>query len=113
MKSGTKHMTSHSLSQRLDELKRRLLALTAAVGASWGFLAAIALLLAAMWMDLIVELLPAMRVIAIIGCVIAAVITFARVFSPAMRSTKPVDLARRLDDRSSARGEIVSAVDLL
>ena len=105
-------MRTETLETRLQQPKRRLLALATAGGAALSVFVALGLLLASMWLDLMVDLPPQLRRFAVFACVIAAVIMFARSIFIATRSTAP-RLPQRLDSAAGAHGQIVSAVDLL
>src|SRR5438094_6514847 len=105
-------MRSGNLETRLQQLKRRLLALATAGGAALSVFVALGLLLASMWLDLMVELPPQLRRVAVFACVIAAIVMFARSIFIATRSATP-RLPQRLDRAAGAHGQIVSAVDLL
>src|SRR5438477_4621919 len=106
-------MRESTLHHRLDELKRRLLALATAGGAALSVFAGLALLLACMWLDLMVDLPPQLRRVAVIVCAVAAAVMFARAIFIAVRSAAGNRLAGSLDRAAGAGGQIISAVDLL
>src|SRR5207253_605493 len=82
--------------QRLSELKRRLLAIAAACGAGWALCALAGLLILAMWLDLMVELPPALRVSADGIAIVVAIVLCARLVIFALRDALPLELGRRI-----------------
>jgi hypothetical protein len=110
---GAEVMPDSSLHQRLVDLKRRLLRVAAGCGAGWAVVAIIALLILAMWLDLMVELPSGLRVIADIAAIIIGVALFARLLVAAVRGAMPLDLGRRIDIAAGAGGQVVSGIDLM
>ncbi len=105
-------MPSATFEQTLQTLKRRVLAIGGATGATWGGCATIGLLLASVWLDLVWELSGAARVIACLAAVIAGLTLLGWFVAFALRRVQPSVLARQLDDTATTGGEIVSGFEL-
>ncbi len=100
------------LQQRLAELRSRTMLAGLGSAIVWGLLCACVVLLAAMWLDLVIELSPAIRMASGAAAVVGASILLARLLRMSMRIANPAAIAGRLDSAASARGEIVSGIDL-
>jgi len=102
-----------ALSECLLRLRRRWLALGGLAALAWGLVAATALLLLCVWLDLLLELPPELRCglsgIALLGGI--ALLTWA--YRGSLRRAAPQPLARRLDDLARTGGQVLSGVDLL
>src|SRR5947207_12074197 len=104
---------SATLQNQLGALKNRLVRLSLACGAGWSILAAVSVLILWMWLDLMVELPPAVRMIANGTALLAAIYVAGRVGVAAVHGIRPIELGKKLDEVASAHGQIVSGVDLL
>ncbi len=104
-------MQSPTLQHHLLKLKRRLLALEFAGGGGWGILLALLILIAAAWLDLMVELSPALRIASLLIAIAATLILLIRSVALAFRHAAPQSLARRLDTAANAHGQILTGVD--
>ncbi len=109
---GQIEMSPSSFDSTFQTLKRRVLAIGGASGATWGCCAAIGLLLASVWLDLVWDLSAAARVIAVLAAVIAGLTLLVFFVASAIRRSQASVLARRLDDNAETGGEIVSGFEL-
>ena len=101
-----------SLLEPLRRLSRRLLAIGAATGLLLGSALGGVLLLAGVWLDVLWELPPVVR---IIDAVLAMATPFAGAAISALlawRRGHPLVLAKRIDRAAGASGEIRAAIDL-
>ncbi len=105
-------MPPSSFDNTFQSLKRRVLAIGGASGATWGCCAAIGLLLASVWLDLVWDLSAASRLVAVLAAVIAGLTLLAWFVASAIRRAQASVLARRLDDTAETGGEIVSGFEL-
>lgn len=106
-------MSNSKLSDNLQTLRRRVLAIGVSTATGWALTAMIVILLAGMWLDLVLELPPRLRIGLILGALAAGVVLLANVYRRTLRSAVPVRLARRLDDVGSTGGRILSGIELL
>lgn len=105
-------MSPNSFDDTFESLKHRVLAIGGASGATWGCSAAIGLLLASMWLDLVWDLSAAARLMAVIAAVIAGLTLLASFVARAIRRAQDALLARQLDETGETGGEIVSGFEL-
>lgn len=105
-------MIAHRLNERLRSLRRRRVALAAAAGAGWGLACLLAVLVAAVWLDLIVELSPAPRIVASALSLAAAVGLGGALLIAGWLNSERRRLARLLDTAGNAGGQIVAGLDL-
>ncbi|MBC7815349.1 MAG: hypothetical protein IAG10_00455 [Planctomycetaceae bacterium] len=105
-------MSPNSFDDTFETLKHRVLAIGGASGATWGCSAAIGLLLAGMWLDLVWDLSAAARLIAVLAAVIAGLTLLASFVARAIRRAQDAVLARQLDETGETGGEIVSGFEL-
>ena len=105
-------MTADRLNERLRSLRRRRVTLAAAAGAGWGLACLLALLVAAIWLDMIVELPPAPRVFASSVSLLAAVGLAGTLLVAGWLQSERRRLARLLDAAGQAGGQIVAGLDL-
>lgn len=96
----------------LRQLRRRGQSLGIAAGLLWGGVAAALALVAAGWLDLALELSPAMRVAALAVSGAVGLGTLIAVFLRASAGSKQTLLARRLDAIGATGGQIAAGVDL-
>ena len=109
---GTIDMSASSFDHTFQILKRRVLAIGGATGATWGCCAAIGLLLANVWLDLVWDLSAAARVLALLAAVIAGLTLLVCFIAIAIRRSQTSVLARQHDDTAQTGGEIVSGFEL-
>jgi hypothetical protein len=106
-------MPAHNLTSILQSLGRRLLTLNCAAGVAWGVTAAVVFILLGVWLDLLWELPPGLRVacLGLAGVVAAGIV--AMLVAIALKKRTPHALARRIDGVAETGGQIVTGVDLL
>lgn len=105
-------MNTSSLQTHLHRFGRRLLAIGIATGIGWGLAAALVLLLNGVWLDLLWEMPPKVRVACSVGALVAAVLLMVGAGWLALRRREPHYLASRLDQVAHTGGRIRSGVDL-
>jgi hypothetical protein len=105
-------MAANRLTESLRRLRRRLFALAATAGLGWGLACLAALLVASIWLDLVVELPPRLRIVASCASLVAATSLAAGILFAALRQGQPRRLAGRLDAAGRAAGQIVAGFDL-
>jgi hypothetical protein len=97
---------------RLRHVGRRLVAVGVAAGTGWGLVAAVLLLLAGVWLDLLWELPPQVRVACDVGAPVALALLVLAAGYRALRGTVSWALADRLDRVAQSGGVIRTGVDL-
>lgn len=105
-------MAAAALSASLRRLRRRILLLAAVTGAGLGAASCIALLAAAAWLDLAIELAPWLRITASALALAAGAVLVIVMLATTLRATARRRLARRLDVAAAAAGQIVTGFDL-
>ncbi len=105
-------MSPSSFDDTFETLKHRVLVIGGAAGATWGCSAALGLLLASMWLDLVWDLSAAARLIAVLAAVIAGLTLLTSFVARAIRRAQDAVLARQLDETGETGGEIVSGFEL-
>jgi len=100
------------LPDALRTLKRRALGLGVAAAAGWSLIVAMSVWIAAIWLDLALELSSALRLLAGCAAVGLGVFLLTRLISAARRRSTPQSVARRLDETGATGGEVLSGVDL-
>lgn len=106
-------MANKALTEYLRGLRRRFAAVGTATALGWALVTAVLLTVVLVWLDLILELSPELRLA--LSCAVPAAATallLATCYAMLRRAAWPV-LARRLDIVGSTRGQILSGVDLL
>src|SRR2546429_52122 len=100
------------LAQGLAALRRRLLALGLAAGAGWGIVAAVAVLVGWMWLDLVLDFTGPVRAAASWLSLLCglALLAWAAVITLGQGTARA--LAKRLDAVANTRGQILAGVDL-
>jgi hypothetical protein len=110
-------MNAQSLHEGLHEglltLRRRAVAIGSAAGALYGLLAALALLLLCMWLDLALDLPPGVRTLCGVAALAAGVALLVRLALAARRAGALPAVARRVDEAAGGRGQVLAGVDLL
>src|SRR5580765_5789805 len=101
-----------TLQNHLASLKHRLVRMSLACGAGWSIVAAIGVLILWMWLDLMVDLPPAVRMIANATALLAAIYVAGRIGVAALQQIRPIELGKKLDEAAQAHGQILSGVDL-
>ncbi|MDP6356171.1 MAG: hypothetical protein QF473_13765 [Planctomycetota bacterium] len=92
--------------------RHRALYLGCSSGVCWGLLAFAITLLVGVWFDLLVELPPSLRFVAICAALAAFVCFCFRLFRRSFESAEDRQLARRLDSVGETGGEILSGYHL-
>ena len=105
-------MATNSLLLRLRHLGRRLVGVRVAAGTGWGLVAAILLLLGCIWLDLLWELSPYLRLTSTGGALLVTILLAAVASWLALRQGRPHLLARLLDQTAQSGGAIHAGVDL-
>ena len=105
-------MSATSLENTFRFLKRRVLAIGGASGVAWGCCAAIGLLLAGVWLDLVWELSAGARIAALGLAVMVGLALAVRFIANAVSRARERVLARRLDETGKTGGQIVSGFEL-
>jgi hypothetical protein len=105
-------MAGATLQMRLRPFARRMFVVGVCAGLGWGMVAAVLVLATGVWLDLLWELPPNVRVACIGGALAAIVLFLAGMSLPALRHGAPKALASRLDRTVKSGGQILSAVDL-
>src|SRR5437879_7300325 len=91
------NMAGDTLRQHLRRIRRRLVLCEGVSGGSWGLIAAVGLLLLAMWLDLLWELSPHLRVTSVVlAAVVAPIVWMAFGWHIVSRGRGQL-LARRMD----------------
>jgi hypothetical protein len=103
---------SSSFDSTLSSLKRRMLLLGGALGASWGAVIAAASVLVAVWVDLLWELSPETRILSVAAAAMAGAMVVATCISRAAAASRAPVIARRLDEVGATGGEILSGLEL-
>ena len=106
-------MPAHNLTSILQTLGRRLLTLNVAMGIAWGLTAAVVFILLGVWLDLLWELPPGLRVACLGLAGVAAAGMVAILVLTALKRRQPLVLARRIDGVAGTGGQVVTGVDLL
>lgn len=106
-------MTGTFLGECLQNVRRRMLVIGTSAGIGWATVAWLLVLTLCMWIDLVFELPPVLRLTAArvalvfgVGC--AGILAWL-----AFRRSRPEDLARRMDQVGKTGGQILSGIDLL
>jgi len=106
-------MTGTLLGECLQNLRRRMLAVGISAGLGWALLVWLAVLTVCMWVDLVLELPPMLRLTSARVAVAFGLGWAAMTAWAVFRRSKPVDLARRMDRVARTGGQILSGIDLL
>lgn len=106
-------MAEGRLAEILTRLRRRLIWVTGWAGGLWSVLAAVICLVAGVWLDLLFELPPLLRITTLLAAGVSGLVLMATFCRMAMKRGGFDSLARRLDAVSESGGQILSAVDLV
>ncbi|HEV3022117.1 MAG TPA: hypothetical protein VGX76_06605, partial [Pirellulales bacterium] len=106
-------MAETALTLSFRRLRRRMLAVGSCSAAAWGATAAIALVAAGVWLDLIWELSSVVRIAACVVAVAFGCTLAAATLAAALGRSRDRALARRLDETGHTGGQILSGHDLL
>jgi hypothetical protein len=106
-------MTHPPLQAQLRQHGRRLRGIGGISGLGWGFVVAGIVAITGAWADLILELTPALRLMALAAATLAGAAFAAEALRRASLWARPQALARRLDQLANSQGQIVSGVDLV
>ncbi len=105
-------MSERSLTDVFARLRRRVLAIDGAAGAVWGVVAAALWIAAAVWLDLLFELGPRIRIALLATALVAAAVVVGSLIRRAIIRGAVPALARRVDDVARTGGQILSGVEL-
>jgi hypothetical protein len=106
-------MANSPLETDLRRYGRRVRGIEATSGLGWAIFVAALVTLAGAWADLVLELTPTLRLMALAtACLAGGVAVFAACRRASLGARRPV-LARRLDELAGGGGQITSGVDLL
>ena len=105
-------MSPYSFDDTFQALKHRVLAIGGVSGATWGCCAAVGLLLAGAWLDLVWDLSEIARLLAVFVAVVTGFALLTNFIMRAVRRAQAPVLARRLDETGETGGEIVSGFEL-
>ncbi len=105
-------MAHNGLAQAIERMRRRLYAVGTAAGAGRAALAALLLLVAAVWLDLILDLSPPLRIALSLGAALLGAALLAWFISRMIGEAAPRLLARRMDGTLASHGRILSGVEL-
>lgn len=100
------------LQAQLRKAARRLRLIGSARALVWGAVAAVVLLVFAIWLDLLWELSPTARIAFDWGAGAAAAMLFVALAYRTARTARPAALARRLDIAVNSSGEILTGWEL-
>jgi hypothetical protein len=106
-------MTSTSLISQLQTIRRRMLTIGVSAGVGWAILIWMGVLAIFMWIDLVLELPPQLRLTSGRIAILFAIGWVLFVAWSAVRRAKPGMLARKLDQIAGTGGEILSGIDLM
>ena len=106
-------MTNASLPQTIARFRQRMLWIGGISGLGWSVVALVVAMALAVWLDLLLELSPWLRIAAVICIGLAVVGSLARAIAIALRQGVPAKIARHLDSVSRSGGLVLSAFDLL
>jgi hypothetical protein len=105
--------TQPVLLDRLRRFRRRLIGIGVGASFGWAMAGALACLIAGVWLDLVFELSPALRIAVLIAAGSAGVVLALAMIVAVFRAGRFDLLARRLDAVGSTGGQIRSGTDLL
>ncbi len=100
------------LSSRLEDLRRVRMIVGSTSGFCWGVMAFIGMLLVWVWIDLVLDLPPALRVMAWWTALAALVVIITRIVRKAKAASANAVLARQMDAVIGSGGQIQSGLDL-
>lgn len=106
-------MNDTRLELRLRALRGRVAAIGAGAALFWGVAAGLLGMVVAAWLDLMLDLTPALRVGALVASAVAAVVVLGIVAARTRRLRQWPRLARALEFAGDTGGQIVSGTDLL
>ncbi len=105
-------MAGDTLRKCVNRIRRRILVFGGVAGVAWGVTAAAVLLLAAMWLDLLWELSPQMRIGAGAVALAAGPVVLVGIAWLAFAHSRARSVARRMDLAANTGGAILSGWDL-
>lgn len=101
-----------TLRDSLQQLRRRVLSLAAGRGITLGLAAGVALLIVAVWVDLVLDLSGWGRLLADVAGAATTVLVFAGLLMAGAKGGRLSQLARRMDAVAGCRGQILTGWDL-
>ncbi|NQU21751.1 MAG: hypothetical protein HQ567_10745 [Candidatus Nealsonbacteria bacterium] len=105
-------MTDNSLSERLRRVRWRLFLIGSAAAVAWTLAAAIVMLLAAAWLDLLWEPSPGWRIGMLATAGVAALGLLVALTVATVRTAADRAVAGRLDRAAGSGGQVLSGLDL-
>jgi len=105
-------MSDNRLKSLLEKVRRRHLVVGSTAGLLWAIVAAVSALLICMWLDLLWELSPQLRVVAAVVSALAGLLLLAWLGGRAWRAARDAYAARQLDRVGGFGGAIVSGWEL-
>ncbi len=103
---------SNELNNRIGEVRRRLFSVGIAAALGWVLLAVIAVLLFAVWFDLLWELPAGARLSSFVVAGVVGLVLFCWLVGSLLRKSSQRWLASRLDEVGDTGGEITSGLEL-
>jgi hypothetical protein len=100
------------LQRRIADVRRRWLWIGSTAALAWGALAALGLVIAGVWLDLVWELSPQMRIAALVTSAAGGVLLLCVLVGMAYRAARDADMARRLDQAGGLGGDILTGWEL-
>ena len=105
-------MELSQLRQRLREIRLRWLLIGSSAAVVWGLVVMVALIMAGVWLDLVWELSPELRIAALAIAVAGAFGLAAILIAVTILAARDVEMARRLDRGGKLGGDILTGWDL-
>ncbi|MGQ0635965.1 MAG: hypothetical protein ACT4QC_15245 [Planctomycetaceae bacterium] len=108
----TKPRQERSLEQILQQFRRRALWIQGAAGGAWAVFTGLCALVVGIWLDLVLQLSPGLRIGVLLAAAGCAGIVFSRRTIRGIAQGAGAWLAARLDDAARTGGQIVSGAEL-
>ena len=108
----TRSETERSLAVILQQLRQRALWIGGTAGSLWGICCALLALFIGVWLDLVLQLSPQLRIGVLVSAIATGLIVFTRRTWITLGQSAGKWLACRLDDVTESGGQIVSGVEL-
>ena len=105
-------MATVQLHHRLRSVRRRLLAIGSTSAVVWGLIAAVGLLLAGAWLDLLWELSPQLRIASLVCAGSVAGLLICLMVRRIVVTGRDRAIARRLDRVAGSGGDILTGLEL-
>ena len=101
-----------ALHERLLAIRRRLFLIGVSTGFLWGLVGIVSVLAAGVWLDLLWELSPVLRIAVLAGCILAGAAIVGVLVANTWRSAREATLARRVDSAGDYRGQVLTGWEL-